>query len=82
MYTGFTTLSGQWSKEEEEELTKIVTDLTLKQGRDADNDVFWGVVSQRMCGKRSRQQCRIKWSVYFLRLLYCPCLKFLEGPTV
>ncbi|PBK72726.1 hypothetical protein ARMSODRAFT_953124 [Armillaria solidipes] len=55
-------VNGQWSKEEEEELTKIVTDLTLKQGRDADNDVFWGVVSQRMCGKRSRQQCRIKWT--------------------
>ena len=55
--------SGAWSKEEEEELTRIVTEMTVEQGKDIDNDIFWGVVSKRMGGKRGRQQCRIKWSV-------------------
>ncbi|KAH9943154.1 uncharacterized protein BXZ73DRAFT_40555 [Epithele typhae] len=54
--------TGQWSKEEEEELINIVTDMTVNQGKDMDNDIFWGVVSQRMGGKRGRQQCRIKWT--------------------
>ncbi|KAI0722337.1 hypothetical protein C8T65DRAFT_704843 [Cerioporus squamosus] len=53
---------GMWSKEEEEELTRIVTEMTVDQGKDIDNDIFWGVVSQRMGGKRGRQQCRIKWT--------------------
>ncbi|RXW25268.1 hypothetical protein EST38_g638 [Candolleomyces aberdarensis] len=55
-------VSGAWSKEEEEELTRIVTDMTIKQGRDIDNDVFWSRVSQLMGGRRGRQQCRIKWT--------------------
>ncbi len=54
---------GPWSKEEEEKLTQIVTDMTIMQGKDIDNDVFWGKVSDLMGGKRGRQQCRIKWSV-------------------
>lgn len=33
-----------------------------------DNDIFWGAVSQRMGGRRGRQQCRIKWYVDCLRL--------------
>jgi Myb-like DNA-binding protein REB1 len=53
--------TGQWKKEEEEELTRIVTEMTVHQGKDFDNDVFWGQVSQRMGNKRGRQQCRIKW---------------------
>ncbi|KAI0751112.1 hypothetical protein C8Q80DRAFT_1099926 [Daedaleopsis nitida] len=53
---------GTWTKEEEEELTRIVTEMTVSQGKDMDNDIFWGVVSQRMGGKRGRQQCRIKWT--------------------
>lgn len=57
-------VTGQWSKEEEEELTKIVTEMTVSQGKDFDNDVFWGVVSEKMGNRRGRQQCRIKW--------YCP----------
>lgn len=52
---------GPWSKEEEDKLTKIVTDMTVKQGRDIDNDVFWGKVSDMMGNSRGRQQCRIKW---------------------
>lgn len=54
-------ITGPWTKEEEEELTRIVTDMTIKQGRDIDNDVFWSRVSQLMGGRRGRQQCRIKW---------------------
>jgi hypothetical protein len=52
---------GQWTKEEEDELTRIVTEMTVKIGRDIDNDVFWGKVSERMGNRRGRQQCRIKW---------------------
>ncbi|GLB33968.1 putative myb-like DNA-binding domain containing potein [Lyophyllum shimeji] len=55
-------VTGPWSKEEEEQLTRIVTDMTIKQGKDIDNDVFWGRVSELMGGKRGRQQCRIKWT--------------------
>ncbi|KAJ3558308.1 hypothetical protein NM688_g996 [Phlebia brevispora] len=53
--------TGVWTKEEEEELTRIVTELTVQQGKDTDNDIFWGVVSKRMSGRRGKQQCRIKW---------------------
>lgn len=56
--------SGHWTKEEEEELTRIVSEVTILQGKDIDNDIFWGAVSQRMGGRRGRQQCRIKWYVY------------------
>ncbi|KAF8450523.1 hypothetical protein L210DRAFT_3520708 [Boletus edulis BED1] len=55
-------ITGPWSKEEEEELTKIVTEMTVNQGKDFDNDVFWGIVSEKMGNRRGRQQCRIKWT--------------------
>lgn len=55
------TPAGHWKKEEEEELTRIVTEMTTNQGKDFDNDVFWGQVAERMGNKRGRQQCRIKW---------------------
>ncbi|KAK7696166.1 hypothetical protein QCA50_000817 [Cerrena zonata] len=54
--------NGAWTKEEEEELTKIVLEMTIEQGKDIDNDVFWGIVSQRMGNRRGRQQVRIKWT--------------------
>ncbi|KAI0340763.1 hypothetical protein BDW22DRAFT_1430434 [Trametopsis cervina] len=53
--------SGPWTKEEEEELTAIVNELKTQRGEVSDNDIFWGAVSQRMGGRRGRQQCRIKW---------------------
>ncbi|KAH9062775.1 hypothetical protein EDB87DRAFT_1605825 [Lactarius vividus] len=53
---------GTWTKDEEIRLTEIVTEMTVKQGKDMDNDVFWGIVSQKMGNKRGRQQCRIKWT--------------------
>jgi len=52
---------GPWSTEEEELLTSIVADMTIRQGKNMDNDVFWGKVSELMGGRRGRQQCRIKW---------------------
>ncbi|KIP08350.1 hypothetical protein PHLGIDRAFT_104482 [Phlebiopsis gigantea 11061_1 CR5-6] len=54
--------SGHWTKEEEEELTRIVTELTVLQGKEMDSEIFWGSVSHRMGGRRGRQQCRIKWT--------------------
>ncbi len=54
---------GPWTKEEEEQLIRIVTKMTVEQGKDIDNEVFWGRVSEEMGGKRGRQQCRIKWYV-------------------
>jgi hypothetical protein len=56
-------LLGPWTVEEEVDLTKIVTEMTIQQGRDPENDVFWGIVAQRMGNRRNRQQCRIKWQV-------------------
>ena len=53
--------AGRWSKDEEDELTRIVTEMTVDQGRHPDIEVFWGVVSDRMGGRRGKQQCRIKW---------------------
>lgn len=40
-----------------------MTELTVQQGKDTDNEIFWGVVSKRMGGRRGKQQCRIKWQV-------------------
>jgi Myb-like DNA-binding domain len=56
---------GHWTRQEEEELTEIVTAMTIKQGKDFDNDVFWGKVSEQMGNRRGRQQCRIKWYMGF-----------------
>ncbi|EJU06628.1 hypothetical protein DACRYDRAFT_44460 [Dacryopinax primogenitus] len=53
---------GPWTEEEEEDLTRIVRELTTDQGKNAENDIFWGVVSERMGNRRTRQQCRIKWT--------------------
>ncbi|KAF7430794.1 RNA polymerase I enhancer binding protein [Pleurotus ostreatus] len=55
-------LTGGWSRDEEERLTQIVTEMTVQQGKNIDNDIFWGKVSERMGGTRGRQQCRIKWT--------------------
>jgi len=73
----FTYLGG-WTKEEEDKLTEIVTDMTVKQGKDIDNDVFWGVVSDRMGGKRGRQQCRIKWCVTSAKFLVNQILNLIK----
>lgn len=38
-------------------------ELTVQRGLQADNDVLWSEVSERMGGRRTRQQVRIKWYV-------------------
>lgn len=55
-------------------LTRIVTSMTVDKGRDADNDVFWTAVAQKMGGTRTRAQCRIKWSVLG------PCIRISTNP--
>ncbi|KAE9410172.1 hypothetical protein BT96DRAFT_805926 [Gymnopus androsaceus JB14] len=55
-------VNGPWSIEEEDELTRIVEEMTIKQGGTLDDDLFWGAVSDKMGNKRNRQQCRIKWT--------------------
>lgn len=64
-------ITGPWSKGEEEELTKIVTEMTVNQGKDIDNDVFWGIISEKMGNRRGRQQCRIKWWLPFHLIVQC-----------
>lgn len=52
--------------------------MTVNQGKDPDNDVFWGKVSELMGGTRGRQQCRIKWFaifVFYKVLAYEPLYK-------
>ena len=55
--------SGTWTKEEEDELIRIITSLTNKEAKDlkAEGEIFWVSVSEKMQGTRSPQQCRIKW---------------------
>ena len=60
--------TGPWTKEEEDELIKIMMEMTPDGGGVFD-EVFWTEVSQRMKHKRSRQQCRIKWLVIFSAVL-------------
>lgn len=69
----FSWRAGHWKKEEEEELTRIVTEMTVQQGKDIDSDVFWGKVSERMGNRRGRQQCRIKWYGCFVSLVRAWC---------
>ena len=74
-------VSGVWSKEEEEELTRIVQELTIEQGKNSDNDIFWGIVSQRMGNTRGRQQCRIKWLVLLSSIFLVYVNDCTAGPT-
>lgn len=62
-YYPYSDISGPWTKEEEEKLKDIVTELTEEQEKDPDNDndIFWAIVEERMGNERGRQQCRIKW---------------------
>ncbi|EJD36576.1 hypothetical protein AURDEDRAFT_117052 [Auricularia subglabra TFB-10046 SS5] len=53
---------GVWTPAEEADLTRIVREMTLDQGKTADSDIFWTEVARRMDNRRSRQQCRVKWT--------------------
>ncbi|KAF9509854.1 hypothetical protein BS47DRAFT_1364955 [Hydnum rufescens UP504] len=54
--------TGPWTKEEEDQLYKIVRSMTIDIGRNPDREIYWSVVCAKMGHKRSRQQCRIKWT--------------------
>ncbi|RUS23749.1 hypothetical protein BC938DRAFT_474678 [Jimgerdemannia flammicorona] len=69
---------GKWTLEEEDKLINIVMDLTTSQGRSADSDVTWNVVSERM-GTRTRDQCRSKWFVaLFMSIWFSQSLRQTE----
>jgi hypothetical protein len=53
--------SGKWSKEEEDELVRIVQEMKTKLGYEDGDEIFWGRVSEKMGGRRGKQQCRAKW---------------------
>jgi len=65
MYLDFhqVTSIGPWTTEEEEQLQRIVEDMTVNRGGTLDDEVFWSAVAQKMGGRRNRQQCRNKWFV-------------------
>ncbi|RIA91307.1 hypothetical protein C1645_692779, partial [Glomus cerebriforme] len=62
---------GKWSKEEEEQLIKIVVDITKENNEDVSLDwgIPWALVAEAMEYKRSELSCRSKW-VKELRLRY------------
>lgn len=57
--------SGKWTKEEEMRLTSLMKDQLNRLGKEIDCEGLWTAVSEEMGGTRSRQQCRVKWSVFF-----------------
>jgi hypothetical protein len=79
LFSELTSSLGPWTKEEEEQLIGIVTKMTVEQGKDIDNEVFWGRVSEEMGGKRGRQQCRIKWYVGVARMKH-ELMDYSQGP--
>ena len=62
-----TKVRGSWTAEEDAELTKIVADVNNDKGKTGmdQQDIFWGEVARRMQGRRTRQQCRIRWRVAY-----------------
>jgi hypothetical protein len=62
---------GRWSKEEEENLIKIVVDITREYDENVSLDwgIPWALVAEAMEYKRSELSCRNKW-VKELRLKY------------
>ncbi|GES96052.1 hypothetical protein RCL_jg394.t1 [Rhizophagus clarus] len=62
---------GRWSKEEEEQLIKIVVDISKQNNENVSLDwgIPWALVAEAMEYKRSELSCRSKW-VKELRLRY------------
>nr|CAG8434756.1 13007_t:CDS:2 [Entrophospora candida] len=62
---------GEWTKEEEDQLKLIVTDIVTRYKDEItlDYGIPWDIVSERMGKKRSPKQCREKWGRK-LRLIY------------
>jgi hypothetical protein len=53
--------AGKWTKEEEDDLIRIVTEMLAAPGRQPGDEIFWTRVSEKMSGRRGKQQCRDKW---------------------
>jgi hypothetical protein len=52
---------GKWTKGEEDQLMEIVQDMKTTLGIEEGDEIFWGRVSEKMGGRRGKQQCRNKW---------------------
>ncbi|THV08380.1 hypothetical protein K435DRAFT_642104 [Dendrothele bispora CBS 962.96] len=57
-----TRVVGPWTVEEEQQLQRIVENMTINRGGTLDDEVFWSTVAREMGGRRNRQQCRNKWT--------------------
>ncbi|CAJ0759799.1 15475_t:CDS:2, partial [Entrophospora sp. SA101] len=59
---------GEWTKEEEDQLKLIVTDIVTRYKDEItlDYGIPWDIVSERMGKKRSPKQCREKWTQVYL----------------
>ena len=58
---------GTWTTAEERELSQVIQQQQIATGVDDPDEVMWGAVAEKMGHKRSRAQCRQKWSVVPLR---------------
>ena len=58
-------VTGRWSRGEELELEQIVLAMTIEEGKKVQDDLFWSIVAGRMQNKRTKQQCRNKWSPFY-----------------
>jgi Myb-like DNA-binding domain len=69
--------AGRWSKDEEDELIRVVAEINDEfGGGSGDNsNVSWVTVSERMNHTRGRQQCQAKW-------LVIPISKFLVSSNL
>ena len=57
--------TGPWTKEEEKALKEAIIQIREMLGNENgedDNDSFWTAVAAKLGGRRSRAQCRIKWT--------------------
>ncbi|VDC04086.1 unnamed protein product [Peniophora sp. CBMAI 1063] len=54
--------SGQWTQEEEDNLTRIITEWKVENGKEDDEDIPWTLVAAKMKHGRGRTQCRMKWT--------------------
>lgn len=64
-----TSFIGPWTQEETDELAAIMKEYGAETAQRPEGDSFWLEISNRMGGKRNRQQIRIKWLVRFMTMM-------------